>query len=246
VGAPDGAAGPAFGMMRVVTVPGDDLLRKLPLFRRLSPEDRARVAASSRVVHFVRGAHIFTEGDPASAFLAIVEGRVKVFKATPAGKELILEIFGAGDPLGAVAVYETVPFPASATALDDTTCLRIEQREFFALLEHHPAIVRGLLSGLTLRLAELTRRLAELTGARVDARFARLFLKLAQQIGRPDRGGVFVPMPLARQELADLTGTTIETAIRIMSRWQKDAVLHTEKDGFLIADRATLENVAAS
>lgn len=232
--------------MRGVTAPGDDILRRMPLFRRLSVEDRARIAASARLAHYERGTLIFAEGDDAAAFLAIVDGRVKVFKSTPAGKELILEIFGAGDPLGAVAVYDRMAFPASALALDDTTCLRIERREFFGLLEQHPALVRGLLSGLTMRLAELTRRLADLTGARVEARFARLFLKLAHQMGRPDRGGVFVPMPLARQELADLTGTTIETAIRIMSRWQKEDVLHTDKDGFVLLDRATLEDVAAS
>lgn len=232
--------------MRGVTSPSDDVLRRVTLFRRLSPEDRGHIAASARVVHYPRGAHLFDEGDPATAFLAIADGRVKVCKSTPAGKELILEIFGAGDPLAAVAVYESMPFPASAIALDDVTCLRIEQREFFALLEHHPAIVRGLLSGMTMRLAELTRRLTDLTGARVDARFARLFLKLADQLGRAERSGVFVPLPLARQELADLTGTTIETAIRIMSRWQKDDVLHTEKDGFLVLARDTLEDIAGA
>jgi CRP/FNR family transcriptional regulator len=114
------------------------------------------------------------------------------------------------------------------------------------LLEHDPALVRGLLSGLTLRLADLTRRLAELSGARVDARFARLFLKLCERIGQPARGGIFVAMPLSRQELADLTGTTIETTIRIMSRWQKEAVLNTEKDGFVILNREALEDASAS
>jgi CRP/FNR family transcriptional regulator len=232
--------------MRRVAAPTDEQLRQMPLFRRLTADDRARVAAQSRLVRFQRGAHIFDEGADADAFLSIVEGRVKVCKATPAGKELILEIFGPGDPLGAVAVYESRSFPASAVALEDTTCLRIERRPFFALLEQHPALVRGLLSGLTLRLAELTRRLAEMTGARAEVRFARLFLKLADQIGRPDRGGTFVGIVLARQELADLTGTTIETAIRIMSRWQRDAVLLTEKDGFVVLDRPTLEQVAAS
>ena len=77
------------------------------------------------------------------------------------------------------------------------------------------------------------------------ANFARLFLKLADQLGQQERGGVFIPLPLARQELADLTGTTIETAIRIMSRWGKDDVLRTEKDGFVLIDRATLETLAA-
>ena len=94
---------------------------------------------------------------------------------TPAGKDIILEIFGSGDPLGAVAVYEEWPFPASAVALDDTACFTIGRSDFFELLEHHPSLVRGLLAGLTMRLVDLTNRLADLTGGRVEPRFARLY-----------------------------------------------------------------------
>lgn len=229
-----------------MNAPDDELLRRIPFFRRLSVDLRARVAEVARLKAHERGELIFAEGDPSDAFMVIVSGRVKVFKSTPAGKEIILEIFGAGDPLGAVAVYEGAPFFASALALEPSAILRIEQHAFFRLLEGDPALVRGLLSGLTIRLAELTRRLAELTGARVEARFARLFLKLCDQIGRAERGGLFVPMALQRQELADLTGTTIETAIRIMSRWQKEDVLHTEKDGFVVLNRAALEEASAT
>lgn len=225
--------------------PDDELLRRLPFFRRMTPELRGRVASVARLRSHDKGDLIFAEGDPSSSFIVIVSGRVKVFKSTPAGKEIILEIFGGGDPLGAVAVYENAPFMASALSLEPTELLVIDQRDLFKLLEENPAFVRGLLSGLTIRLAELTRRLAELTGARVEARFARLFLKLCEQIGQAGRGGVFIPMPLSRQELADLTGTTIETAIRIMSRWQKDDVLSTDKDGFVVMDRAALDEAAA-
>ncbi len=229
-----------------MTVPDDELLRRIPFFRRLSPGLRARVSEVARVTSHERGELLFAEGDPSDAFMVIVSGRVKVFKSTPAGKEITLEIFSGGDPLGAVAVYEGAPFFASALAIEPAEILRIEQPAFFRLLESDPALVRGLLSGLTIRLAELTRRLAELSGARVEARFARLFLKLAEQIGRGERGGTFVPMALSRQELADLTGTTIETAIRIMSRWHKEDVIHTEKDGFVLVDRAALDDAAAS
>ena len=235
----------SLGYDSVVSVPDDELLRRLPFFRRLSAPLRQRVAEVARIKPHDRGELIFSEGDPSDAFMVIVDGRVKVYKSTPAGKEVILEIFGAGDPLGAVAVYEGAPFMASAVALEPSRVLSIEQRAFFRLLEDDPALVRGLLSGLTIRLAELTRRLAEVSGARVEARFARLFLKLCDQIGRAERGGVFVPMALARQELADLTGTTIETAIRIMSRWQKEEVLLTEKDGFVVVNREALEDAAA-
>jgi CRP-like cAMP-binding protein len=222
----------------------DEALRTSTVFRRVGPEDRRRLSSVAHVRSYARSDTLFREGDPSDAFYTIVSGRVKIFKILPSGKEVILEIFGAGDPLGAIAAYEGRPFPASAVALEDTTCLILPRGAFFAMLEQHPSLVRGLLSGMTQRLIELTNRLAELSGGRIETRLARLFLKLADNSGRPDRGGLFIAMPLSRQELADLTGTTIETCIRIMSRWGKQNVLLTEKDGFLVVDRAALEQAA--
>lgn len=221
-----------------------DLLRTAAVFRKLSAEDRERVARVSRVEAYSRGAVIFREGDPSDHFYVVMHGRVKVFKSTPAGKDVILEIFSAGDPLGAVAVYEGLPFPASAVALEPTTCVVIPRGDFFALIERHPSVARGLLLGLTQRLVELTTRLTDLTGGRVEPRFARLFLKMAHDSGQPVPAGTFVGVALSRQELADLTGTTIETAIRIMSRWGKQDIVRTEKDGFLILNREALETLA--
>jgi len=220
------------------------VLAQIPLFRRVSAEDRERLGALAQLREYARGEHVFHEGDDSTYFIVVVSGRVKVYKQTPAGHDLILEMFGAGGPLGAVAAYEARPYPASASALEPTTCLLIPRQSFFELLERHPTLVRGLLGSLSLRLVELTTRLAELTGGRIESRFARLFLKLADQLGRSDRGGVFVPLVLSRQELADLTATTIETSIRIMSRWNKDDVLRTQKDGFVILDRQALEELA--
>jgi CRP/FNR family transcriptional regulator, nitrogen oxide reductase regulator len=229
--------------MGAVLPPPEELLQDVPFYRRLPPEERKRLAAVSRVKLCAKGETIFAEGAPADVFFTIVRGRVKVFKSTPAGKDLILEIFGTGDPLGAVAVYEDRPYPASAVALEDTLCLLIRRQDFFALLERYPSLVRGLLLGLTRRLVELTNRLAELTGGRVEPRFARLFLKLADQMGQPaaaDGTGTFIPLPLSRQELADLSGTTLETCIRIMSRWGKEGIVQTTKEGFVVLDRAAL------
>lgn len=227
-----------------MSAPPLELLKATPLFRRLTPGDRERVAARASVRHYGRGDLLFSEGDASEQFLIVVSGRVKVFKTTPAGKDLILEIFAAGDPIGGAAVYEGWPFPASAIALEDTTCVAIARRDLFELLEHHPSLVRGLLAGLTMRLVELTTRLAELTGGRVEPRFARLFLKLAHEVGREERGGIFIPVVLSRQELADMTGTTIETAIRILSRWGKQQIVLTEKDGFLLLNRGELDTLS--
>ena len=224
----------------------DELLRRSTIFRRLTPDDRQRLAAVSSVRAFDKGAAIFGEGDPSDLMYTVLTGRVKVFKTTPRGTDVILELFGPGDPVGAVAVYESRPYPASAVALDPTTCLVIPRQAFFSLLETYPTLVRGLLVGLTHRLVELTNRLTELSGGRIEGRLARFFLKLAHDMGQRRDDGVFIPLVLSRQELADMTGTTIETSIRIMSRWGKDDVVRTEKDGFVLANPSTLETVAMS
>lgn len=231
-------------MTRTARTTEEDL-RRVPLFRRLGSEDLERLGKVALLRSWAKGETLFDEGDPSDQFLVITSGRVKVFKVTPDGRHLILEIFGPGDPVGAVAVYEERPYPATGIALEEAEGVTIPRRDFFALLDAHPTLVRGLLLAMTRRLVELTLRLAELTGGRIESRIARLFSKLAENLGQPtEEGGVFIPLPLSRQELADLIGTTIETCIRVMSRWGKEGVVETRSDGFTILDRDRLEELA--
>ncbi|HJS56761.1 MAG TPA: Crp/Fnr family transcriptional regulator [Vicinamibacteria bacterium] len=219
----------------------EEALRSTSLYRGLSNEDRARLAPVASVRSFEKGATIFSEGDPSDFLYTILKGRVKVVKMIPSGKEVILEIFGAGDPVGAVVAYEGRPYPASAVALESGSMLLVRRAPFFALLETHPSLARGFMLGLTHRIVELTRRIPEMAGGRVETRFAHLFLKLADKMGRPGAEGIEIPMALSRQDLADLTGTTIETSIRVMSRWSKEGLVRTERSGFVVLDRAVLE-----
>jgi CRP/FNR family transcriptional regulator, nitrogen oxide reductase regulator len=202
-----------------------DVLQRTTIFRRLSPDDRLRLAAVASLRPFDKGDLLFSEGDASDLLYTV-------------------EIFGPGDPVGAVALYESRPYPATAAALEPTVCVVIPRQAFFSLLEAHPTLVRGLLTGLTHRLVELTKRLAELSGGRVEARLARFFLKLAADIGQKRPDGTFIPLALSRQEIADMIGTTIETSIRIMSRWGKENLVRTEKDGFVLVDRPALEAIS--
>jgi CRP/FNR family transcriptional regulator len=224
----------------------EEWLAGATIYRRLAEEDRRRLARVAQVRNYPRGKLIFAEGDPSTFFITVASGRVKVFKTTSSGKEVILELFGAGDPLGALAAYEGRPFPASAMALDPTTCILLPREAFYALLEQTPSLARGLLAGLTLRLIQLTTRITELSGGQIEPRLARLILKLADDLGRPAASGTLIPLRLKRHELADFVGTTTETAIRLMSRWSKAGMVRTQKEGFLVADRAALERLAAN
>ena len=227
-------------------VTADDVRQSSPYFRRLSEVDLERLASIAVSRAYDKGEVVFSEGDEPAYLHTIAEGRVKMVKQMPSGKEVILEIMGPGDPLGAVVAYEDRPYPATAVALEPVQALLLPRSELFAMLEQHPSVVRGFLSGMARRIVELTQRIPEVAGGRVETRFALLFLKLSENLGRPDEKGTFIPLPLSRQDLADLTGTTLETSIRIMSRWGKEGVVRTAPDGFRIEDRELLERLASA
>jgi CRP-like cAMP-binding protein len=210
----------------------------IPLLSALQKGDRDALAPLCRMRGFEKGETIFREGDPADRIWFVHIGRVKIVKAA-GGRDVILEILGPGEPVGAVAVFERRPFPASAVAIEPSGLLSIPEREFFALLEKRPEMMRHVLAGLTYRLMMVNKRLADMTGS-AEQRAARLFLTLADRVGLPIGSAITIPLTLSRQEVADLIGTTLETAIRLMSRWQKDGLVLTEKTGFVIPDPAAL------
>jgi CRP-like cAMP-binding protein len=213
----------------------------IPLLAALRKDDRELLAPLCRLRGYEKGEVIFHEGDPADRMYFVHVGRVKIVKSA-GGRDVILEILGPGEPVGAVAVFERRPFPAGAITLEPSSILSIPEREFFTLLESRPEMMRLVLAGLTYRLMMVNKRLADMTGS-AEYRAARLFLTLSDRVGITGEGGVRVPLPLSRQEIADLIGTTLETAIRLMSRWQKDDVIRTEKDGFFIPDLRQLREL---
>ena len=193
------------------------------------------------VHRYDRGATIVEEGGRADALLTIVCGAVKRFTTTPAGKAIGIEICGPGTPLGAEAVIGDLPLSASAVALEETTCVAVSRRALLALLQQHPELARQMVCEADERLEALMNRITDLAASRVEARFARLFLELARRLGRREHGTLIVRLPLQRQDLADLTCTTIETCIRVMSRWNKQGVVRTAGRSFLIDDLKIVE-----
>ena len=229
-------------MTFVMTIEAPIPFDAIPLLSSLRKEDRDALAPLCRMRGYEKGEVIFREGDPADRIHFVHIGRVKIVKAA-GGRDVIIEILGPGEPVGAVAVFEKRPFPASAVALEPSGLLSIPEREFFALLEQRPQMMRAVLAGLTYRLMMVNKRLADMTGS-ADARASRLFLTLADRVGTRRDSGLFIPLPLSRQEIADLIGTTLETAIRLMSRWQKDEIVSTEKGGFFVPSVDALKNVS--
>jgi CRP/FNR family transcriptional regulator len=219
------------------------VVRSLPVFRGLSPPDQARIAALATLKEYKRGDFLWREGDPAESLTIIVRGRVKIVRQAAPG-EVILEIFTEGEPVGAIAVYNYIPYPASAVCLEPVTLMILPRRDYFELLDRHPEFSRAIIRELTKLVVGLTRKIEEMRGQKVEVRIAQLFLTLADRMGVETKGGVEVPIHLSRQEVADLVATTVESAIRVLSRWGREKILISGERRFLIPSRDKLRQIA--
>ena len=215
----------------------------MPMFKDLPAPLRARVEAFATLQSLDKGDELWHAGDPADSLTVVLSGRVKVVRHAEAG-DVILEMFGATETVGVVAVYNQIPYPASAIAMEPTQLLRLPRRDWFDLIENDHAFARAIMLQLTRLNMALTRRLAAMHGTRVNARVAGLFLSLADRLGKPTPEGMEIPFALSRQEIAELVGTTVESAIRVMSRWNREGLLVTGRDRFVIPDRDKLKAAA--
>ena len=218
-------------------------LAALPMFEGLPAPLRARVEAFATLQEVAKGHALWHAGEPAESLTVVVTGRVKIVRHADSG-DIILEIFGPTETVGVVAVYNQIPYPATAIAMEPTLLVRLPRRDWFDLLEKDPGLARAMMLQLTRLNMSLTRKLAAMHGKRVGARVASLFLALADRLGRDTSEGIEIPLALSRREIAELVGTTVESAIRVMSHWNREGVLVTGQQRFVIPDRERLKAAA--
>lgn len=216
-------------------------LNRMPLFGGLSREELLRFREIAQEKSFGRAEWIFSEGDEGEGFYVILEGRVKIFKLSPSGKEQILHLFGPGDSFGEVAVFEGGSFPANAQALQDTRALFFPRAAFRALLRNHPDFALKLLADLSRKLREFTMQIESLALKEIPARLASYLLYLARE--QPGDGNV-VTLAISKGELARLLGTIPETLSRIFARLSGQGLIRVTGRRIALLDRAGLEALA--
>ncbi|MCC6190827.1 MAG: Crp/Fnr family transcriptional regulator [Anaerolineales bacterium] len=208
------------------------LLSQVPLLAGLPERDLAALAAQVRTDHFEREAVVFSQGEPSDRFWLLQSGRVKIVHQEEDGREVILEVISPGEPFGGAVLFMPA-HPAAALALTEATAISFSSESYRRLLSEHPELSVRLIRLLGARLHSMMG-LQILAGERVERRLAHILVKLADRVGRPDAEGVVISIPLSRQDLADMAGTTLETAIRTVSRFREQGWLKTRRGGYLV------------
>ena len=221
---------------------------RVPFFRNFKPEELDKLIPHIETRSLKRGERFWHEGQLGDSFAFLLRGRVKFVKTTLGGREAITNLAGPGEMLCASTICQFTPHCCSATALEDETeVIAVPRRYVMELFERSPAVARALLSEVTKLSITACERIEELSSGQVEQRLATVLLKLAQRAGvrRPD-DWLWIPVPLSRQDLAEMCGTTVETCIRTISRLREKGVLQTRSRGFLVTDRTALEQLARS
>ena len=213
---------------------------KAPVFAGLGGEAREAVAALFTPRHFPRDTALLLEGDPAEVYYLLAEGQVKVVQTSAEGFEVILHLLGPGDLLGALPNFNEGTYPASAIALTEVVAYAVSPADFEAILERHPSVALHLLHFAASRLRASHARLRELATERVERRIARTLSRLAAQIGERTKRGIVLRAPLSRQDLAELTGTTLFTVSRTLKEWERRGILIAGREQVILLNTHAL------
>jgi len=222
----------------------ETLLTQAALFQGLPPANTQAVLQRAKRVGIERGALLFRQGGRAGAIYVLVRGKIKLTQVQPDGQEVIVRIIGPGDVFGAIAAFGDAIYPVSAEAAQAAEVLAWDGKAMAGLLMQYPVVALNALRILVARVHELQDRLSELATAHVEQRLARAVLRLIAKAGTKVDEGVLLDMPLSRRDLAELTGTTLYSASRILSRWEAQGLITPGRQRLLVRDPHGLVSTA--
>ncbi len=225
--------------MKYTLTDKEEIISSVPVFSSLSTEALHALSNDSVMKSHDRGEIIFSEGDAATGFHLLAEGRVKIFKVSPDGKEQILHIFMPGNLFGEAAVFSAGVFPASAQALEPSRTLVIPKTTLKNTISKDPEIAMKMLGMLSARLMYFSDLIENLSLKEVPGRLAAYLILQAA-----DTAGDSIVLGITRNQLASMLGTIPETLSRILSRLQKQGIIKVEGKKITIVQQERLEGLA--
>lgn len=214
-----------------------DKIKSIPIFSDLSDKDLEEVRSCLVMERYARKKEIFSEGDAPDWFYIVFSGKVKVTKISSDGREIIMEIISPRDFFGGFAVLKGFPFPANAVAMENSEILKLSRKDLLRFIDRFPTVMYSITSSLGERTRGLHETLKNIALERVEPRIAALLVRLADKSGeRVDEVETVINMRITRQDIAEMVGTTVETAIRVMSRFRKSGLIADNKGRIAIKD----------
>lgn len=193
----------------------------LPIFAGIAPDQLDDILREARSVRYAKGAALFEQDGEAHSFFVLLVGYLRVTKVTPEGRQVVVRFVAGGEIFGVAKAVGRATYPGTARAVVDSTALVWPSAAWPRLVARCPALAANALQTVGSRLQEAHARVVEMSSQQVERRIAHALLRLAQQAGRKVEDGVEIDFPISRQDVAEMTGTTLHTVSRILSAWEE-------------------------
>jgi len=221
-----------------------ELLRRVPLFSELSPDELEQVARVAVPRSYLRGAVILREADPGDTCYILRSGVARVVRQHADGRAITLTNLGPGEIFGELAMFGGEVRSATVEAVDDVEALAILAGDLKRLLGEHPEIAVKLLGAVAARLRETNARITRQSFQKVSSRVAGVLVELAEtgtRTGADGPGGAAEVIVRSTQaDLAQLAGTSREAASRFLATLQRAGVLTTRRGRIVLHDPQAL------
>lgn len=218
-----------------------EAIRRVPIFSQLNDEDLKKILSITIEKKYKKGSIIFMEGDKGEAFYFIKKGKVKIYKSSKDGKELILNIFRDDDVFAEVTIFNDVNYPATAEVIEDTVVGVIINSKLEKLIKVNPELGLNLIKILSKRLYNAQLKLKQIAHDDTYSRTAGVLIKLIESYGYEKDDNIELKFELSRQELANMIGATRETVSRILSQFKKESSIDISGKKIVIKDIKKLE-----
>lgn len=218
-------------------------LRQVSVFQNATDEDLNLIARLGIERSIEEGEFFFFQGDAAHYLYVLISGRAKLMQSNPAGQQVNLRTINEWQMFGALgAVRDGATYPASAQALENSTALAIKSENLRELMQTRPYLSFDLMKLMTSYIQEMQERYRELATEKVERRIARSLLRLASQMGTKNEGGI--ELTFTRQDLAEMSGTTLYTVSRILSDWERQGLVEAGRERVLIRNPHGVVSIA--
>ncbi|MDP2080355.1 MAG: Crp/Fnr family transcriptional regulator [Pseudotabrizicola sp.] len=207
----------------------ESLLTNLPPFRRLSRPQIREILDAATPLRFDPGIAVFSEGMAVERFFLLMDGHIRVIRTTPGGDQIIALHIAPGQLFGIGAALGRTTYPATAMTADDCLTLAWPNRMWAQFTKRYEGFATETYKVVGERVGEMNNRIVELATQQVEQRVACAILRLITQTGHKVESGIEIGLPITRQNLSDMTGTTLHTVSRLLSGWERDGIVASER-----------------
>lgn len=218
------------------------IISKIPLFQGLQDQELAQIEDIVVIRNYKKNMIIFMEGEVGEALFFIISGKVKIYKLVEDGREQILHILKDSDIFAEIVFVDRGNYPATAQVLEDSKIGMIRNDDFERLVRQNPDFALKILRVMTYRLRQAQMQIRDIALRDTYGRVASMLLMLAKEHGEDSAEGTKINLPLSRQELANLIGTTRETVTRILSDFNKTKIIRLQKQEIIILDEKKMRS----